>query len=121
MAVPVKIQYLVGYRVLPDEAFINCRITTTGLKELHRVLVEMTAKRLPVGDWAELVVHETVEGQTKEYGKVYLGLMFDKDYTFQEEEEEIVAEPPKKGLSKPKRAIVITTPDTIMSASFICY
>lgn len=121
MAVPVKTQYLVAYRMLPEEALINCSITTTGLKELHRVLVEMTAKRLPVGDWAELVVHETTGGQTKEYGKVFLGLLFDKDYTFHEEVEATSPKPSENGLSKPRRTIVITPPDTIMSAPFICY
>lgn len=120
MADVVKQEYLVQYRVLPDQPVVNCRIKTTDLKELHRILTEFTLKRIPIKDWDTLIVHVTEYGVTKEYGKTFLGGMYDAYVEFGEEDK-VEAGWGGRYLRKAARTINTGISDSIFNADFMSY
>lgn len=80
-----KRHYRVSYQVRETDKPQLCNIKTTDLQELHRVLVSMTSYEMPVRDWFDLVVHDISFADTKEYGPIYLGMMYDGMYNFKSE------------------------------------
>lgn len=119
--------YRVSYQVEAKDKASICTIKTVDLKELHRVLVQMTNYKRPVAEWHDLVVHDVSTTTTKEYGQLYLGLMYDPGFNFKSEvgqhiigvEKEETAPLFTRGLTRTMKGISISEPKSVAFAEWM--
>lgn len=119
--------YRVCYQVEKTDKAVVCTIKTADLKELHRVLVQMTNYKMPVADWFDLVVHDVSSTSTKEYGQMYIGLMYDTGFNFKSKVGPHIIGADKeestplftKGLTRTTRGISISKPKSIAFAEWM--
>lgn len=99
------------------------RISCDSLETLHRAMVNITNKKKPMADWHEFYAHANVDGEVKEYGKLFLGALYDSNYTFGDKavEEETIPFLFSKGLTPSVRTIDMSRKDSVFLSSFIHY
>lgn len=124
MADIVKRQFILCFQVEKEDKIWNMKLRTQNLEEVHRVLVESTSRRKPVAEWFDLVVHEEcADGTTNEYGKVWLGGMYDHKYTYSSAKPQPVVKTSlyTTGLSLPKKTGAFSLKDSLFDAPFLTY
>lgn len=78
-----KLEFRVQYRVKSSDSPITMRVRTETLEELHRLLCGMASFKLPVKDWHELEIHETLlDGSVAIIPKEHLAESYDWKYGF---------------------------------------
>ena len=110
VAATVKRDFRVLFQMEAHDKPTTCSIRAVDLRELHRLLVLMTQYALPIQDWYDLIVHETTpDSATNEYGKIYLGLMYDHMYDFKHEQAPVLEQAAFKIKGLTRSSFTITT------------
>lgn len=96
---PRKLDFRVQYRVKKEDIAITMRCRTESMEELHKILCGMHGFKIPLGNWHELIIHETLlDGSVADIPKEHLAREFDWKYGF-EKEKEPATEDKGKGFS----------------------
>lgn len=126
MVVPKEpfIQYRVMYKVWPDDIQqVIQSMKVNSLETLHRAMVNLTGMTRPMCEWEEFVAHCVVDGNVREYGKMFLGCMYDDNFTFKGRNKDKAEEPTffVKGLLPVPSVVSVGKASSIFDCTYFNY
>lgn len=121
---PQPMQFRVMYRVEPTDAMRTIdSMKVQDIETLHRAMVNLAGLKKPMADWDTFVAHGYVGGQVREYGKMFLGCMYDDKYEYKSQDNPARDVPAFfiKGLTPITNPLTTGRRQSICSSSFFDY